>query len=140
MFPKKIDQDYVNILLKEEEGLKLEYKQQISSQEKIAKTLSAMSNTVGGLILIGISDQRKIMGIDPEEERFMVTAANDYFCVPMVSLQTYTVTMNLENPFEEEKNILIVKVHPTTGPKIFVKKKQSTTIAYCRIGNQNKII
>ena len=140
MFPKKIDQDFVKLLLKEVEGLKLEYKQKISSQEKIAKTLSAMSNTVGGLILIGISDQRKIMGIDPEEERFMVTAANDYFCVPKVSLQTYTVTMNLENPFEEEKNILIVQVHPTRGPKIFVKKKQGTTIAYCRIGNQNKII
>ena len=89
-----------------------------------------MSNTVGGLILIGISDQRKIMGIDPEEERFMVNAANDYFCVPKVSLQTYTVTMNLENPFEDEKNILIIQVHPTRGPKIFVKKKQGTTIAY----------
>ena len=40
MFPKKIDQDFVKLLLKEVEGLKLEYKQKISSQEKIAKTLS----------------------------------------------------------------------------------------------------
>jgi predicted HTH transcriptional regulator len=82
MFPKKLDEDFVNLLLKENEGLKLEYKQQISSQEKIAKTLSAMSNTAGGMILIGISDQRKIIGIDPEEERYMITAANESFCLP----------------------------------------------------------
>jgi hypothetical protein len=30
MFPKKLDEDFVNLLIKENEGLKLEYKQQIS--------------------------------------------------------------------------------------------------------------
>jgi len=39
MFPKKIDQEFVNQLLLEEEGEQLEFKQQITSQEKIAKTL-----------------------------------------------------------------------------------------------------
>ncbi len=57
MFPKKIDQEFVNQLLLKVEGEQLEFKQQISSQEKIAKTLSAMSNSAGGLILIGVSDQ-----------------------------------------------------------------------------------
>ena len=36
---KKIDQEFVKQLLLEEEGEQLEFKQQISSQEKIAKTL-----------------------------------------------------------------------------------------------------
>jgi hypothetical protein len=37
MFPKKLDEDFVNLLLKENEGLKLEYKQQISSKERLPK-------------------------------------------------------------------------------------------------------
>ncbi len=140
MFPKKIDEDFVNLLLKEEEGLKLEYKQQISSQEKIAKTLSAMSNTVGGMILIGVSDQRKIIGIDPEEERFMIAAANDRFCTPKVSLETFTVKIHPENPFEEEKYVLIIQVYPSEGPKIFVKQKDGSSKAFFRVGNQSKLL
>ncbi|MDA0315147.1 MAG: ATP-binding protein [Bacteroidetes bacterium] len=138
MFLKKIDQDFLNQLLQEGEGLKLEYKQQISSQEKIAKTLSAMSNTVGGLILVGISDQRKIIGIDPEEEQFMIAAANTHFCEPRVSFETHTIKIKPENSFEEEKFVLLVQVHPTLGSKIFVKQKDGSIKAYFRIGNQSK--
>lgn len=69
MFPKKIDQDFVNLILKEKEGLKLEYKKRISSQEKIAKTLSAVVNTTGGLILIGISDHR--FRVEAEKETYL---------------------------------------------------------------------
>jgi predicted HTH transcriptional regulator len=97
MFPKKLDEEFVNLLLKEEEGLKLEYKQQISSQEKIAKTLSAMSNTAGGMILIGISDQRKIIGIDPEEERYMIAAANEHYFVPKANLDLHVISIDPEN-------------------------------------------
>ena len=66
MFPKKLDQGFVNLLLLKEEGEQLEFKQQISYQEKIAKTLSAFANSKGGTVVIGVSDQRKIIGIDPE--------------------------------------------------------------------------
>jgi hypothetical protein len=140
MFPKKIDEDFVNLLLKENEGLKLEYKQQISSQEKIAKTLSAMSNTAGGMILIGISDQRKIIGIDPEEERYMIAAANENFCIPKVSLEVFTIKIKPQSAFEEEKYVLLVLVHPSEGPKIFVKQRDGSEKAFTRVGNQSKLL
>ena len=139
MFPKKIDQDFVNLLLKEEEGLKIEYKQQISSQEKIAKTLSAMSNTAGGLILIGISDHRKIMGIDPEEERFMIEGANQDFCYPKADLELQVVTIKPETINEEEKYILLVIVHPSKGKTIYTKQRDGTQKAYRRVGDKNLI-
>ena len=137
MFPKKIDQDFVNLLLKEEEGLKLEYKQQISSQEKIAKTISAMSNTAGGLILIGISDQRKIMGIDPEEERFMIEGANQDFCYPKADLELQVITLDPESVYEDEKYVLLVIVQQSKVGTIYVKQRDGSQKAYRRVGDKN---
>lgn len=134
-----MDEEFVNLLLKEEEGLKLEYKQQISSQEKIAKTLSSMSNAFGGMILIGISDKRKIIGIDPEEEQFMIATANDHFCTPKASYKTFTVKIDPKNPYEEEKYVLIIQVYPSEGQKIFVQQKNGLLKAFLRVGNQNKL-
>ncbi len=137
MFPKKIDQDFVNLILKEEEGLKLEYKQQISSQEKIAKTLSAMSNTAGGLILVGISDQRKIMGIDPEEERFMIEGANQDFCYPKADLEIQVITLDPESVYEDEKYVLLVIVQPSKVGTIYVKQRDGSQKAYRRVEDKN---
>jgi predicted HTH transcriptional regulator len=137
MFPNKIDQDFVNLLLKEEEGLKLEYKQQISSQEKIAKTLSAMSNTAGGMILIGISDQRKIVGIDPEEERYMIAAANESFCVPQANLDLHVVSIDPDNLYEEEKYVLLVIVHASPDERVAVKLSDGSLKIYRRVGDKS---
>jgi len=137
MFPKKLDEDFVNLLLKENEGLKLEYKQQISSQEKIAKTLSAMSNTAGGMILIGISDQRKIIGIDPEEERYMIAAANESFCVPKANLDLHVISIDPDNLYEGEKYVLLVIVHATQDERVAVKLPDGSLKIYRRVGDKS---
>ena len=137
MFPKKIDQDFVNLLLKEKEGLKLEYKQQISSQEKIAKTLSAMANSTGGLILIGVSDQRKLIGIDPEEERYMIEGANQDFCSPKADLELQVITLDPESIYDEEKYVLLVMVQPSKVGTIYVKQRDGNQKAYQRVGDKN---
>jgi predicted HTH transcriptional regulator len=137
MFPKKLDEDFVNLLLKENEGLKLEYKQQISSQEKIAKTLSAMSNTAGGMILIGISDQRKIIGIDPEEERYMIAAANEHYCVPKANLNLHVISIDPENLHEGEKYVLLVIVHATQDERVAVKLPDGSLKIYRRVGDKS---
>jgi predicted HTH transcriptional regulator len=137
MFSKKFDQEFVTKLLKEKEGVRLEFKQQISSQEKIAKTLSAMANTEGGLILIGTSDQGRIIGIDPAEERYMVHAANQAFCIPKASLEFHEVPINPTSPFEEEKYILLVLVHRSEGPLVTVLQPDGSQKAYQRVGDKS---
>ncbi|MBC6367921.1 helix-turn-helix domain-containing protein [Algoriphagus sp. AK58] len=140
MFSKKFDQDFVNKLLKEKEGKSLDFKQKITSKEKIAKTISAMANTEGGLILIGTSDQKKITGIDPEEERYMVDAANNEFCIPKASLSIQEVKINEGDPLKEEKSVLIVSVRPTLGPLIYVLSKTGERKAYRREGDKTLAI
>lgn len=137
MFSKKFDQEFVTKLLKEKEGVRLEFKQRISSQEKIAKTLSAMANTDGGLVLIGTSDQRRITGIDPDEERYMVQAANQAFCTPKVSLEVHEISIDPDSPDAEEKYILLVVVHRSEGPVVSVLQPDGSHKAYRRVGDQS---
>ena len=87
MISTKYNQEFVKKIIQEKEGNQLDFKQKVTSKEKIAKTLAAFANTTGGLILIGLSDQRKIIGIDPEEEQYMIDSANEEFLIPRVSLR-----------------------------------------------------
>ncbi len=132
MFSKKFDHEFVNKLLKQNEGKSLDFKLKITSKEKIAKTISALANSDGGIILIGTSDQRKIIGIDPEEEMYMISAANEEFCVPKASISLQEVKMNEDDLDAEEKSVLIVQVHPTQGPIIYVNHKNGNPKAYRR--------
>jgi predicted HTH transcriptional regulator len=130
MILKKFDQEFVNKLLKQAESQTLDFKQTITSKEKIAKTLSGMANSEGGIILIGLSDQRKIIGIDPEEERYMVEAANEEFCVPKASISVQEI--KIREPGDEEKSVLVVEVAKTEGLTIFVKKENGELKAFKR--------
>jgi predicted HTH transcriptional regulator len=144
MKPTKFDQDFVNNLIREKEGKSLDFKQKITSKEKIAKTLAAMANTEGGLLLIGLSDKKKITGIDPEEERYMIEAANEEYCVPNVSLSIHEVKVINERHFletdEEEKMLLIVEIRKSKGPVIFCKTNRGDMKAYKRVNDKSLAI
>jgi predicted HTH transcriptional regulator len=59
MNSKKFEEDFVKFLINSGESKTLDFKQKVTSKEKIARTLAAMANTDGGTILIGLSDQKK---------------------------------------------------------------------------------
>lgn len=140
----KFDNEFVKALLKEKEGLKLDFKQKITSKEKIAKTLSALANSEGGFIVIGMSDSKKITGIDPEEERYMIEAANKDYCIPSVGLIFDEVKVSGEEaPVGgnfEEKTLLFVKVLKSQGPLIYCKNKAGELKVYRRFNDQSLAI
>jgi len=51
-------------IIKMPEGKTLEFKRDMSSQEKIVKTIIAFANSAGGKLIIGINDDRSIFGFD----------------------------------------------------------------------------
>lgn len=91
-------------ILRQKEGEQLDFKQRITSKEKIAKTICAFANTRGGLLLIGVKDDRTITGIDPEEEKFMLQQAASEYCQPQVPLNFE----ELED--EEDRTVLVVQI------------------------------
>jgi len=50
------------------ESTTVEFKRKFTEPEKIAKELTAFANTKGGHLLIGIDDDRRIVGISSEKE------------------------------------------------------------------------
>lgn len=74
-------------LIAEGEGEMLDYKKEITSVHKIAKTIASFSNHKGGKILVGVNDNKTISGIRSEEEKFMLQQAAENYCHPMVELK-----------------------------------------------------
>ena len=68
--------------IKEGEHEELDFKLTVKSAEKIARNMVAFANRNGGTILIGISDFGEIVGIDPEQEKYVMERAASEFCVP----------------------------------------------------------
>lgn len=75
-------------LIAQGEGLHLDFKFRIDDQKKIARTLSAFANTEGGKLLIGVKDNGKISGVNPEEEFYMIEGAAQLHCKPEVKFQS----------------------------------------------------
>lgn len=74
--------------IKQGEHQKQDFKFRIDDQKKIARTLVAFANTDGGRLLIGVKDNGKIAGINPEEEFHMVSGAATVYCNPPVVFES----------------------------------------------------
>ena len=70
------DTEYIHILIAEGEHQQQDFKFEISDARKIARTLSAFSNTDGGRLLIGVKDNGKIAGVRSDEEKYMIVNMN----------------------------------------------------------------
>ena len=77
---------HVRKLLEHGEGESLDYKKEISSESKIAKTMVAFANHKGGKLLIGVNDNRTVHGVSVEEEKFMLEKAAGFFCKPEIPI------------------------------------------------------
>jgi predicted HTH transcriptional regulator len=65
------------------ENLRCEFKRKFSSSEKIAREMIAFANTIGGVILFGVDDNKEIVGVDSEKSEAELTKdAGLNYCEP----------------------------------------------------------
>ena len=121
----------LSALLTKKEGERLDFKQTISDHYKIAKTISAFANTNGGTLVIGVKDDKTVIGIDPEEEKYILTTAAEFYCDPPVVLEF----AELE---EEDKTVLLVKIKTSDFKPHYIRDKNNIRHAYIR--NKDKSI
>jgi len=112
------------------EGQYLDFKYCVSDSRKIARTLSAFSNSSGGRILIGVRDNGSIAGIRSEEEIYMVDTAALLFCRPEI---TYTIKQHTN----EGKTFLEVEVMKGAKRPYQVKDESGRWLSYFRHNDQN---
>lgn len=97
-------------LVKQNESEVLDFKQSINNLYKIAKSIGSFANTKGGKLVIGISDSKRIIGIDPEEEKYMLEKAGGDLCDPPIQILFQILEQESENEFDEPKYILIAEI------------------------------
>jgi ATP-dependent DNA helicase RecG len=126
----------MNIIEKGIEGRRLEFKQELPENEKIAKTVIAFSNGSGGNLIIGIEDKtRKIIGISEKiltESEEKITNIIYDTCYP--SIRPEVIIYNIDS-----KYLINVRIYPGSQPPYYLKAKGRDKGTYIRIGSTNRL-
>jgi predicted HTH transcriptional regulator len=118
-------------LILEGEGTTLDFKNTITSCEKIAKTLVAYANNKGGRLLIGVADDGRIVGVkSEEEEKYMINKAAGFYCKPA-----------LEPVFEEvyidDKIVLVVEIAESDMKPHYALTEDNKWWVYIRVKDKS---
>lgn len=124
------NEEYLLKKIREGEHQCQDFKFRIDSPQKIAKTLSAFANTDGGSLLIGVKDNGRIAGIDPQEEFYMIEGAARLYCKPEVE---FTSTVY----YLEDKLVLETYIPPSNQKPHRAKESDNKWMAYVRQNDEN---
>ena len=124
------DQKYLKLLIAQGEHQELDFKFEISDARKIARTLSAFSNTDGGRLLIGVKDNGRISGIRSDEEFYMVESAACLYCKPEVKFDS-------KNHSIEGKSVLEIYIPPVSRKPVYARDEENRWLAYIRVADAN---
>ena len=111
------------------ESKKLEFKSAMIEHKKIAKTIVAFSNTSGGKFLVGVADNKSIVGVDPaiaQDVIDSITNIIDDICAPQIRPSIY-----MENV--DGKIIIVVEVFPGAQKPYYIKNEGIPDGVYVRI-------
>jgi len=120
--------------LKQQEGKTLEFKRDLSSPDKVLRTVIAFANTAGGVLLIGVEDgTRSVRGVAhplDEEERLtnMIADGISPQVVPDIEILPWRKTY-----------ILCLRIHPGSNRPYFLRKLGPEKGAFIRVGSTNRI-
>ncbi len=107
----------------------LDYKQEISSASKIAKSMSSFANHKGGILLVGVRDNGTIAGIRSDEEKYMLDLAAHFYCSPEIDINIKEWTVG-------GKKILECIVPKGTHTPYYSKDENGKWWAYVRVKDQ----
>lgn len=120
------------LLVERGESHVLEFKKTIPSAGKIAREICALSNTIGGIILVGVTDDGLIVGIrDFFEEEYWIREAAETLCDPRVDIVTEIVHF-------QDRDVMVVKVPESSAKPVYVGKGRDRT-AYVRDHEQSVV-
>jgi predicted HTH transcriptional regulator len=75
-------------MIEEGENLTCEFKRKFSTVEKIAREMIAFANTKGGYLIIGVDDDKEIIGVESEKtEAELIVDAAQNFCEPPLNIK-----------------------------------------------------
>ncbi len=119
-------------LLSNAEGKTLEFKRDLSSPKPVMKTLVAFANTAGGRLIIGVADDRDIVGVEnplDEEERLSNLIADSIAPRLIPNIEMITV---------EGKTLLLVEVYLSGIRPHYLKSVGAENGVFVRLGSSSR--
>ncbi len=117
--------------MRREESDILEFKLRVDSQRKIAKTLVAFANGLGGQIVVGVRDSGSVAGCRVDEEFYMIQGAAQLHTRPEVPISAREERW-------EHKSVLVVEIPPSSlAPHLAHDVDEDLWRAYVRRGAAN---
>ena len=118
--------DQLDELIAQGEHTRLEFKRQLSSAQRIARTLAAFANTSGGTLLIGVTDDGRIVGVPSEfREVSKVEDATDRLIEPALAVSYETLA-------PDGRKILIITVAESTEKPHYAVDEAGKRTIYVR--------
>lgn len=120
-------------VLKKNEGKTLEFKRDLSSVDKVLRTLVAFANTSGGILLIGVEDKtRKVIGVKDVlgMEEKLANLISD--CI------TPRLIPDIEALPWRRTHIIGVQVHSSSVRPHYLKSAGKDHSVYVRVGSTNR--
>ncbi len=125
--------DILKSYIREGEHQTQDFKFRVDDAKKIARTLAAFANTDGGRLLIGVKDNGKVVGVNPEEEFHVIQGAASLYCKPELALKTqimqYEHKLVLEVVVDEVENKPVKALDDDGVWKTYVRREDHTLLA-----------
>lgn len=121
---------YIKNLIERGESQHLDFKFEITDSRKIARSLVAFSNSVGGTLLIGVKDNGVVAGVRSEEEYYMVEAAASLYCKPNIKFQSHEWSV-------DGKKVLEITILPDSNTLHYAPDKDGNWKVYLRVDDHN---
>ncbi|MDR3266424.1 MAG: putative DNA binding domain-containing protein [Tannerella sp.] len=127
---------HIKEVIKQPEGRRLEFKEDLPEKSDLAKTIIAFANDAGGNLYIGINDNpREIAGL-PEDR--LVALENQISNI--IFDRCYPVILpNITFLTENDRHIIKITIYPGNTPPYYLKDKDKLHGTYIRVGSSNRL-
>ncbi len=116
-------------LIKHREGTHTEFKRAVPASHKLAKEITALANTRGGNILIGVDDTGMVVGVeDTEDATASIMNAGRSHCFPPIEPEIQSVSI-------DGKTVLWVVITPSDNRHAVIDRHGNTRI-YVRVADK----
>ena len=118
-------------IIKQGEGLTIEFKRIIDSPYKIAKTISSFANTSGGTLIVGVADTGLLLGVNSElaELQKLERAASQLVELPLM--------IRFKTEILDSKKIIRVEVDESPEKPHYAVNEKHERIIYIRIKDKS---
>lgn len=127
-----LDLKTVKNLVRQGEGLHIEFKLKTNHPEKIVREIAAFANTEGGKLFIGVSDSKELIGLKySDEDDFLLSRAIERNISPEIDYDLHRVRL------DNGKEILVYDVKSSTNKPHYVKVDEQTSKVYVRVKDRS---